>query len=200
MATIVQSSTPFRHSARAAAIVAGVTGVAAAAIILSVLGNPLVAGGFLAASLVLAGGIAAAQLVRQPTVEEASEIDWSIARTLAEASGDAIAITDRGGRLICANDAYRALFAGDPTPPNLRSANRVSQHLQQRDARRGAMAQAMWRNLRWPPGPSLHGSIARAIAPICWCGGSTPSTRWILSRGQRGCWRARWAIGLPPPG
>lgn len=119
MATIVQSSTPFRHSARAAAIVAGVTGVAAAAIILSVLGNPLVAGGFLAASLVLAGGIAAAQLVRQPTVEEASEIDWSIARTLAEASGDAIAITDHGGRLICANDAYRALFAGDPTPPNL---------------------------------------------------------------------------------
>lgn len=119
MATIAQSPIPFRHSARAAAIAAGVAGLAAAAIILFVLGNVMVAGGFLAASLAVAGGVAAAQLIRQPIGEVAGEVDWSIARTLAEASSDAIAVTDRGGRLICANEPYRALFAGDPTPPNL---------------------------------------------------------------------------------
>ncbi|MBA4047103.1 MAG: hybrid sensor histidine kinase/response regulator [Sphingomonas sp.] len=119
MTISVQSAPPFLHSARAAAIAAGVAGIAAAAIILFVLGNLLVAGGFLAASLVLAGCVAAAQLVRQPMVEVAGEVDWSIARALASASNDAIAVTDRGGRLICANDGYRALFAGDPTPPNL---------------------------------------------------------------------------------
>ena len=42
-----------------------------------------------------------------------------MAHALAEASGDAVAVTDRGGRLVCANDRYAGLFAGFATPPSL---------------------------------------------------------------------------------
>ena len=48
-----------------------------------------------------------------------AETDWSVARTLAAASDDALAVTDRAGRLICANERYRARFGGYPTPPGL---------------------------------------------------------------------------------
>lgn len=120
MAITIPPASPLRHSARAAAMAAGVAGGIAALVILATLGNLLVAAGFVAGAVVIAGVVIAAQIMRPAAVAEAAEeVDWSIARALAAASDDAIAITDRGGRLVCANDGYRTLFAGDPTPPNL---------------------------------------------------------------------------------
>ena len=43
-----------------------------------------------------------------------------------EASADAVAVTDRAGRLVCANDRYEALFGGFPTPPGCRSTKPAS--------------------------------------------------------------------------
>src|SRR3546814_3710041 len=46
--------------------------------------------------------------------------DWSSDGCSSDlASADAVAITDRAGRLVCANDRYEALFGGLPTPPGL---------------------------------------------------------------------------------
>jgi len=104
----------------AALAIAGVAGMAAAALILWLVGDAMVAGGFLAAALVLAGAGAAIVRLRHGAGAAISvAYDWELLRVMAEASFDGIAITDRGGRLVCANDHYEHLFAGFPTPPSL---------------------------------------------------------------------------------
>ena len=104
----------------AAIAIAGVAGLAAAALILWLVGDPLVAGGFLAAALVLAGVGAAVVRMRRPAGDVlAVGHDWDLLRVMAEASPEGVAITDRGGRLVCANDHYERMFAGFPTPPSL---------------------------------------------------------------------------------
>ncbi len=45
--------------------------------------------------------------------------DWTVARAAADACGMAIAVTDRGGRLVCASDLYGEWFPGYPSPPSL---------------------------------------------------------------------------------
>ncbi|WP_341208456.1 ATP-binding protein [uncultured Sphingomonas sp.] len=104
----------------AALAIAGIAGLAAAALILWLVGDATVAGGFLAAALVLAGAGAAIVRMRRASGEAVSiSYDWELLRVMAETSPDGIAITDRGGRLVCANDHYEQLFAGFPTPPSL---------------------------------------------------------------------------------
>ncbi|HEX8484946.1 hybrid sensor histidine kinase/response regulator [Sphingomonas sp.] len=104
---------------RAAAFVAGGAALAAAILIFFVAGNSVVAGGFLAAGLIVGGGAIVWRLLAAPAPASVSAVDWSMARALAEASSDAVAVTDRAGRLVCANDRYQALFDGLPTPPGL---------------------------------------------------------------------------------
>ena len=104
---------------RQALIVAGLCGVSAALIALYVLHSVPVAGGFAAAMLILVAGAFAFNRFAPAANEADSEPDWSVARTLAAASADALAVTDRAGKLICANEPYRALFDGYPTPPGL---------------------------------------------------------------------------------
>ena len=45
--------------------------------------------------------------------------DWTITREAADHDGVGIAITDRGGKLVCANDLYASWFDGFVTPPGL---------------------------------------------------------------------------------
>ncbi len=104
---------------RQALIVAALCGVAAAVIALWVLHSIPVAGGFAAAMFVLTGAAFAFSRFAPAASEAQSDTDWSVARTLAAASGDALAVTDRAGKLVCANEAYRARFDGYPTPPGL---------------------------------------------------------------------------------
>ncbi|KTT71550.1 hybrid sensor histidine kinase/response regulator [Sphingomonas endophytica] len=104
----------------AALAIAGVAGLAAAALILWMVGDPMVAGGFLAAALVVAGvGGALIRLAGRSGEPVSVAYDWELMRVMAEASADGVAITDRGGRLVCANDQYEQLFAGFPTPPSV---------------------------------------------------------------------------------
>ncbi|PZQ59020.1 MAG: hybrid sensor histidine kinase/response regulator [Sphingomonas taxi] len=104
----------------AALAIAGVAGLAAAALILWLVGDAVVAAGFLAAALVAAGvGLALVRLRARPDDATSITYDWELLRVMAETSPDAIAITDRGGHLVCANDHYEQMFAGFPTPPAL---------------------------------------------------------------------------------
>ncbi|WP_374942854.1 response regulator [Sphingomonas sp.] len=116
------ASLPLPHTLtpiRSAASVAGGTALTAALLIFFVAGNLAIAAGFLAAGLILGGGLIVWRLLATPGAPSAPPVDWSMARALAEASGDAVAVTDRAGRLVCANDRYQTLFDGLPTPPGL---------------------------------------------------------------------------------
>ncbi|MDR6787997.1 two-component system cell cycle sensor histidine kinase/response regulator CckA [Sphingomonas sp. BE138] len=116
----IEGKRPWWNGAGAALAVAVVAGLAAAALILWLLGDPVVAGGFVAAALVLAGaGIAVVRARGSRGSAVSISYDWELMRVMAEASPDGVAITDRGGRLVCANDRYEQMFAGFPTPPSL---------------------------------------------------------------------------------
>lgn len=94
-------------------------GVIAGLLILWLIGDAVVAIGFASAGIVM-GGVAVAWRSLAPVAPPAvPEIDWHLVRALAEESPDAIAITDRAGRLVCANDRFEQMFAGLPTPPGL---------------------------------------------------------------------------------
>lgn len=104
---------------RAAALVAGGSGVLAAALVLLLIGSIAVAAGFLGLGVIAAGALVGWRLLADTQVAPPRAVDWEFTRAVAQTSGDAVAVTDRAGRLVCANDAYEALFAGFPTPPGL---------------------------------------------------------------------------------
>ena len=121
MVTLPTSSPPstVSTSVRTAALIAAASGLAAVTPILWLVGSVAVAAGFMAAAFIVVGATAAWRLLAAKEVASDRSVDWDLARTLAEASTVAVAVTDRAGRLVCANDAYETVFAGFPTPPGL---------------------------------------------------------------------------------
>jgi two-component system cell cycle sensor histidine kinase/response regulator CckA len=113
------SASPPSTAARGAALIAMGCGVLASLVILLLIGSVPIAAAFGATALVLTGSLLLFRRLFPRTMNLASEPDWSVARTVAESSPDAIAVTDRAGRLVCANDRYEALFGGFATPPGL---------------------------------------------------------------------------------
>ena len=108
-----------RTNGRLAIGVAAVAGIAAAALIWWLTGVVALAAGFLAAATTIAAVAFGVVLLIPPRRPLAAATDWNVARALAQTSADAVAVTDRTGRLVCANDRYEASFEGFPTPPAL---------------------------------------------------------------------------------
>ncbi|MGT2515221.1 response regulator [Sphingomonas panni] len=100
----------------ASALVAG--GIAAA-LVLWTIGSVPVAIGFVAAAILLSGVALGLRRWNSDSAVAEPVVDWSLAQTLAAVSPHALAVTDRAGRLVCANDRYAALFGGYPTPPGV---------------------------------------------------------------------------------
>jgi two-component system cell cycle sensor histidine kinase/response regulator CckA len=100
-------------------LAAVLAGFAAGAVVLLALDDRAVAVGFVAAGLIAAGALFAARQMLSADKGEVAEPDWSVAHALAQASDHALAVTDRAGRLVCANSRFEVLFAGFPTPPGL---------------------------------------------------------------------------------
>ncbi|MBY0581709.1 MAG: response regulator [Sphingomonas sp.] len=119
MASLPTPSAPYLSPIRGAAVIAIGCGLAAGLIIIGLIGNVAIAAAFLASALVITGGLIAFRRLFPPNITAEPMVDWSVARALAGASNDAVAVTDRAGRLVCANDRYETLFGGFPTPPNL---------------------------------------------------------------------------------
>jgi two-component system cell cycle sensor histidine kinase/response regulator CckA len=122
---------PRVNQTRGAALIAIGCGLVAALVVLGLIGDMVVAAAFFATALVVAGGLVAARRLFPASNASDGEPDWSIARSLADSSADAVAITDRAGRLICANDRYESLFGGFPTPPGLPVEPTGVEHLSQ---------------------------------------------------------------------
>ncbi|MDF7774469.1 response regulator [Sphingomonas sp. AOB5] len=127
MATIPASSSASRPMMPLLAAI--LAGFAAAAVVLLSLNERAIAIGFVAAGILAAGAIFAARRLLQQDEAPEAVIDWSVAQALAAASDDALAVTDRAGRLVCANDRYEILFAGFPTPPGLPVNDAANQRL-----------------------------------------------------------------------
>ena len=105
---------------RSATITTGVAAVLAAALVLFLTGSPVAAAGFLAAGLIAGGAVIAWRLLAPRRADaDARATDWDLVRGIAQASDDAVAVTDRAGRLVCANDGFEAMFGGLPVPPGL---------------------------------------------------------------------------------
>ncbi|RHW16423.1 response regulator [Sphingomonas gilva] len=99
--------------------VASLAAIAASGLVLWAVGSAIVAAAFLAGVIAIMGIVVLARRLGGGTEPAAPVIDWTIARALASGEGGALAVTDRAGRLVCANDRYEAAFGGFVTPPSL---------------------------------------------------------------------------------
>ncbi len=83
-------------------------------------GNVVLAAGFLAGLAIAAGGaLLARRLFPAAAAGEAALPDWTMLRVAVNHDDVAVAVTDRGGRLVCANDLFATWFGGFVTPPGL---------------------------------------------------------------------------------
>ena len=83
--------------------------------------NPVVTGAFAAGLVGFWGAAVYVRRTRAPEVVTATlPPDWSITRDTADLSLAAVAVSDRAGRLVCANGLFGKWFEGNSAPPNLK--------------------------------------------------------------------------------
>ena len=91
-----------------------------ALVLLIATGSWLVALAFILASGVMLGGVVMLDQMRgAPASEGTSAPDWSVTVAAIERAGEAIAITDRANRMVCANPFFLDSFGANAAPPAL---------------------------------------------------------------------------------
>ncbi|WP_374526375.1 response regulator [Sphingopyxis sp.] len=82
--------------------------------------DAVLAAGFLAGLAVAAGGVLLARRLFPAAIGAETPLpDWTMLRAAVNHDDVAIAVTDRGGRLVCANDLFATWMGGFVTPPGL---------------------------------------------------------------------------------
>ena len=82
--------------------------------------STVLAAGFAAGLAVAAGGVLLARrLFPTAASREATPPDWTMLRQAIHHDDVAIAVTDRAGRMVCANDLFATWMGGFVTPPGL---------------------------------------------------------------------------------
>ncbi|MCW2369720.1 two-component system cell cycle sensor histidine kinase/response regulator CckA [Sphingobium sp. B11D3D] len=104
----------------------------AGAPLLWLFGDPAVGAAFGASVLAVSALLWVTQRSLAPVVPATpADPDWTLIRAAANAAGCAIALTDRMGRMVCANDHYGDWFGGYPAPAEIdispSDLNRVAQ-------------------------------------------------------------------------
>ncbi len=111
-----------------------------AALVLYAAGSWALAAGFAATILTAAALLTWYQHLYPPQLSDReSTPDWTVARSAADASSMAIAVTDRAGRLVCASDLFGEWFPGYPTPPAVTADTALADSL-------ATAARAAWRD------------------------------------------------------
>ncbi|WP_416463028.1 ATP-binding protein [Sphingomonas sp. VDB2] len=124
--------------------------LASAALVLYAVGSWPLAAGFAATILTAAALLTWYQHLYPPQISDREATpDWTVARAAADASSMAIAVTDRGGRLVCASDLFGEWFPGYPTPPAVTADAALNDAL-------SAAARAAWRD-----GDARHEGVAQ---------------------------------------
>ncbi len=96
-----------------------VTAIASAALIFWVSGEAVIASGFAAMVLALAALVPMARAMFPQAAAPRVEFDWALMREAADGDDIAVAVTDRGGKLVCANGVHESWF-GPVAPPGLK--------------------------------------------------------------------------------
>ena len=98
----------------------GLAFMLSAAVLFAVTASVVVALAFVLGLVVLLAGFAMVEMMRRnPSEEVTSAPDWSVTVAAIEREGEAIAITDRANRLVCANGTFIEWFGSQSAPPNL---------------------------------------------------------------------------------
>lgn len=94
--------------------------VLSAIVLFAATGSWLVALAFILAAGVMLGGVVMLDRVRgAPDSEAPAAPDWSVTVAAIERAGEAIAITDRANRMVCANLFFLDSFGANAAPPAL---------------------------------------------------------------------------------
>ncbi len=99
-------------------IVASVA-ILSALLLLWVAGDTVLAAGFMASVLAIGALIFAGSRLFPTRIASQLEFDWSLVRQAADNDEVAVAVTDRIGRLVCANALHDSWFGGPLAPPAL---------------------------------------------------------------------------------
>jgi len=105
-----------------ASLLAGLGGgvIVSAAVLWLATGSAIVALAFVLAAGVLLAGVVLLDRVRAPSEEGSlAAPDWSVTVAAIERAGEAIAITDRANRMVCANLFFLDSFGAGAAPPML---------------------------------------------------------------------------------
>lgn len=140
-----------------------------------VTGQALVVAGF-GGGLIALGGIAWVLGNRRPVEAQAEYAlpDWSVTVAAIERPDLAIAITDRAGRLVCANPRYEEWFGTASAPPRLPADNASLERL-------AKAARAGWRDGRGAADLVENGSHQRWTAEVLRAGRGDDFLVWKLS-------------------
>ncbi|MCY1671325.1 response regulator [Novosphingobium sp. SL115] len=107
--------TPLRDWLMLGGAVAGSAGL-----LWGISGEPLIAGGFLGGVAVVASALClAVRPGRAAAAVDYAEPDWSVTNAAIDRPDTGIAITDRAGRLVCANPLMGQWFGTSAAPPRL---------------------------------------------------------------------------------
>jgi two-component system cell cycle sensor histidine kinase/response regulator CckA len=137
--------------------------------------QPLVVAGF-AGGLIALGGIAWVIGNRRPAAAESEYAlpDWSVTVAAIERPDLAIAVTDRAGRLVCANPRYEEWFGTASAPPRLPADNASLERL-------AKAARAGWRDGRGAADLVENGTAQRWTAEVQRAGRGDDFLVWKLA-------------------
>ncbi len=100
-------------------VIVVVAAVATAVLLLWAVGDVALAAGFGAAIIGLSALLYGVARLFPAVAAARVENDWSLVREAADNDEAAIAVTDRSGRLVCANGLYESWFGGPNAPPKI---------------------------------------------------------------------------------
>ncbi|MDB5717693.1 MAG: multi-sensor hybrid histidine kinase, partial [Sphingomonas bacterium] len=149
-------------------------GLASALLLLWALDSLLFAACFLAVFVGCAALILLFFQQRGTTVSGTLSDDIPLLKAAIDANGQAVAITDRAGRLVCAGSAYGEWFPGWPTPPELPLSPQSAEQLL-------AAGRAAWRDGA-ASAPGLKGPRGAFDADLVRAGHSEDHLVWHFRR------------------
>ena len=93
--------------------------IASAALVLWLVGEPMISLGFAAGLLPLLLVVLAVEHLARRRAPRRIDPDWTLFRAVAESGGEAVAVTDQSDALVCASGSFGHWFGGLVAPPRL---------------------------------------------------------------------------------
>ncbi len=100
------------------ALVVG-SAIVSSLLVLRITDRPIIAGGFAAAAIAVFALLLAVRHFLPGVPPGPASFDWALVRAATDNANVGVAITDRSGRMVCANSALETMFRPGAAPPGL---------------------------------------------------------------------------------